>query len=312
MPRILETRILREGTSMNKAVLLSTMGVLAAVATIGRAEEVGRVISSDPVIEQVQVPRQVCSNDGGQASNSPPQCSIQTFLENRTVAYAVRYEYAGREYNVRMPFDPGPTIRLQVRPVDGNGGTALQSSPGGRVAPPVQVNGDGTPSTATAPLDIAQEPPANAGSGTGQPVAPQYGHPRPMYQNPVTQVPSYLQSPDGYPPSGPVSASTTYYYPYAPYYPYAYGYPYGGYPYYGGYWPYYSGFPIALSFGFGSWGWGGGHGHRGWSGGHRGGGHAIHGGGGGRGGGVGAAGRGGGGGGRAGGGGGGRGGGGRR
>ena len=38
------------------------MGVLAASGTIARAEEIGRVIASNPVIQQVQVPRQVCSN----------------------------------------------------------------------------------------------------------------------------------------------------------------------------------------------------------------------------------------------------------
>ena len=45
-------------------------------------------------------------------------CGNQTFYENRTVAYDVVYEYAGRQYRVQMPQDPGPYIRLNVSPAD--------------------------------------------------------------------------------------------------------------------------------------------------------------------------------------------------
>lgn len=44
-------------------------------------------------------------------------CTTQTFHENRTVGYNVTYEYAGKQYTVQMPYDPGPTIQLQVTPV---------------------------------------------------------------------------------------------------------------------------------------------------------------------------------------------------
>src|SRR5688572_9263019 len=47
---------------MNKAVLISAMGALAAWGTTATAQEVGRVISSTPVIQQVAVPRQVCNS----------------------------------------------------------------------------------------------------------------------------------------------------------------------------------------------------------------------------------------------------------
>ena len=299
---------------MKRAVLFSAMGVLAATGTIARAEEIGRVLESSPVIQQVQVPRQVCSNQvvGGQpnsgagavvgglaggalgnavssgsgggraaatvlgvvggallgnsveSSNNQPRnmqrCTTQTFLENRTVAYNVRYEYAGREYSVQMPYDPGPTIRLQVTPVADNRSAAGQSQQGGViVAPPVQGNGN----TQAQPA-YPQAYPANQGQQV-YPANPQ-GQPMPQseYQN---TTPTYLQSPDGYPPSG-VAASTSYY-PAYPYYP-SYGYPYYSYPSYGyGYgYPY---FPVALSLGFGYWGWGGG-GHGGWHGGGHGGG----------------------------------------
>lgn len=48
-----------------------------------------------------------------------PNCTTQTGYENRTVGYSVVYEYAGRQYNVQLPYDPGPTIRLQVTPMSG-------------------------------------------------------------------------------------------------------------------------------------------------------------------------------------------------
>ncbi len=145
---------------------------LAALAAVGaaQAQEVGRVISSTPVIQQVAVPRQVCTQQpvavqqqpsgagavlgaiaGGAAGNAigggsgraaataiglvggallgnqierpgteiqtVQQCSTQTYYENRAISYNVVYEYAGRQYSVNMPNDPGPTVQLQVTPV---------------------------------------------------------------------------------------------------------------------------------------------------------------------------------------------------
>jgi uncharacterized protein YcfJ len=158
---------------MKSAVLVSAIGALAVWGGAANAQEntqeFGRVISSTPVIQQVAVPRQVCSNQpvavqqpnsgagavmggiaGGALGNqighgsgraaatalgliggallgnniegsgtqvqNVQQCSTQTTYENRTVAYNVTYEYAGKQYNVQMPNDPGPTIALQVTP----------------------------------------------------------------------------------------------------------------------------------------------------------------------------------------------------
>ncbi len=156
---------------MKKTILCSAMGVLSALSSVAGAQEFGRVISSTPVIQQVAVPRQVCSyqpmavqqpnsgaggvvgalaggaignqigHGGGRAAatilgvvggallgdriesnNSVAQvqnvqtCSSQTTYENRTMGYNVVYEYAGKQYNVQLPNDPGPTIALQVTP----------------------------------------------------------------------------------------------------------------------------------------------------------------------------------------------------
>src|SRR5450830_1807391 len=45
------------------------------------------------------------------------RCGTQTFYQKRVVAYNVVYEYAGKQYSVQMPTDPGPTVQLQVTPV---------------------------------------------------------------------------------------------------------------------------------------------------------------------------------------------------
>ncbi len=150
-----------------------------------QAQEVGRVISSVPVIQQVAVPRQVCSQQpmvveqprsgagallgmvaGGAAGNAigdgggralatiagaiggavlgnriegggtqvqqTTQCVTQTWYENRAVGYNVTYEYAGKQYQVQLPQDPGPSIALQVVPV----GASVQPAPSAFPAPP--------------------------------------------------------------------------------------------------------------------------------------------------------------------------------
>lgn len=153
---------------MKTLLLLSAAMVSSGLCL---AQEVGRVISSTPIVQQVGVPRNVCSTEqvavqqpksgagavigaiaGGAMGNAigggggkvaatalgifggailgdrvegAPQaqlqnvqrCGTQTFFENRTVAYNVVYEYAGRQYSVQMPRDPGPTVPLQVSAV---------------------------------------------------------------------------------------------------------------------------------------------------------------------------------------------------
>ena len=251
---------------MKQAILLSAMGALASFATVAGAQEVGRVISSTPVIQQVAVPRQVCSaqpvavqqpSSGGGAvvgaivggllgntighgmgraaatgvgivagaavgdniegrgnyAQAAPLCNTQTYYENRTVGYNVQYEYAGKQYGVQLPYDPGPTIRLQVTPV--GAGSAVPDTAGAPL---------GSPGSGAAPVIVA--PPVRT---VGQPVAQ------------VVGVPSTMAYPAEYSP--------TYYAPaYAPYYA----------PYYAApaFYP-----PIGLSLGFS---FSGGHHHGGY------------------------------------------------
>ncbi len=157
---------------MKKALVISTVAAAAGLAAVpaSATDILARVISSTPVVQQVAVPRQVCSNQavvtqapksgagalvgalaGGAAGNAigngsgravatviglvggamigdriegpnnqvqnVPQCTTQTFYENRPSHYNVVYEYQGTQYNVQMANDPGPYVRLQVTPV---------------------------------------------------------------------------------------------------------------------------------------------------------------------------------------------------
>ena len=158
---------------MKQTALVSLMGVIGlASAGAASAQEMGRVISSTPVVQQVPVSRQVCTqqpivqhqpqSSGGGAlvgaivggilgnqighgfgraaatgvgaiagaavgdnlerrtdpyGHPVAQCSTQTTYENRTVAYNVQYEYGGKTHSVQMPYDPGPTIPLQIQPL---------------------------------------------------------------------------------------------------------------------------------------------------------------------------------------------------
>jgi uncharacterized protein YcfJ len=158
-----------KNSAIQTTLLASLMAVLASFSA--QAQEVGRVISSTPIIQQVAVPRQVCNNqqvvtngqksgagaamgaiaggvignqigrgsgnalatmaglvggailgdniEGGGAPEvrNVQNCSQQMFYENRTMAYNVVYEFAGKQYSVQMPQDPGPTVRLQVTPM---------------------------------------------------------------------------------------------------------------------------------------------------------------------------------------------------
>ena len=169
-------------------------GIVLAVAALASglcaAQEVGRVISSTPVVQQVAVPRQICSNEsvsapyqrsgagaalgalaGGALGNAVGQgsgravatmigifggavvgdrvegqgsqvqnvqrCTTQTVLENRLATYNVVYEYAGKQYAVQMPYDPGPTVKLQVTPVDAAPAPGPAPAPLTYVQPPL-------------------------------------------------------------------------------------------------------------------------------------------------------------------------------
>ncbi|MBC7708813.1 MAG: hypothetical protein H7203_02045 [Rhizobacter sp.] len=114
---------------MNR-LLVATL-LVGACASAFAADEMARVISATPVTQQVAVPREACAAYA--APGAPPQCSTQTIYESRTVAYTVIYEYAGRQYSVQMPQNPGANLRLQV------GDAPAPMAAGSSVSPSNQV-----------------------------------------------------------------------------------------------------------------------------------------------------------------------------
>jgi uncharacterized protein YcfJ len=220
---------------MRKSVAGAAMGVLASMGAIAQAQEVGRVISATPIVQQVAVPRQVCSNQPmvvqapttgagaimggiaggaigntvgggsgraaataigliggallgnsiegrGQQVQNTPQCTTQTSYENRTTGYDVRYEYAGREYSMQMPYDPGATVPLQVSP--------MASS-----APPQ----DYAPQSAPPPAMVV---PQRAVVANAPPPGYAYGYPAYPAAYPVYQAYPVYPAPAYYPPVG--------------------------------------------------------------------------------------------------------------
>jgi uncharacterized protein YcfJ len=215
---------------MKKSLVLSLVG-LSAVG-LAQAQEVGRVISTTPVIQQYAVPRQVCSNQqvaveqpktgagglmgaiaggavgnqighgGGRAAatvlgvvggailgdriegpgatqvQNVQNCTTQTFYENRATSYNVVYEYAGKQYTVQLPYDPGPTIKLQVSPV----GAQQQ-----------QQQAPGTPMTAAEPAPVATNT-VVVPAAYPYYVAPYYAAPyyRPYFYPPVSLSIGYV------------------------------------------------------------------------------------------------------------------------
>ena len=51
------------------------------------------------------------------ATYNQTTCTTTSAYENRLIGYQVVYEYAGKQYTVQLPQDPGATIALQVSPV---------------------------------------------------------------------------------------------------------------------------------------------------------------------------------------------------
>ena len=119
-----------------------TLAALLGAVVAAQAQEVGRVISSTPMMQKVDVQRQVCAGNAADAAVSSSagksNCTIQTVAENRTT-YNVVYEYAGRQYQAQMAQDPGATVQLQVTPVGAAGDASNTAAANAPVTPPTYV-----------------------------------------------------------------------------------------------------------------------------------------------------------------------------
>lgn len=212
---------------MNKKLTLAGVAGLMLAAPALHAQETARVISSIPVLQQVAVPRQVCSTQqvqveqpktgagglmgaiaGGAVGNQvgggsgralatmagviggailgdriegqpaprlqdQTTCSTQTVYENRTVGYNVTYEYAGRQYQVQMPQDPGPTLPVQVTPMVPGASSQPWQPP--LSSPPVGI--PARPYSMTAPGTYGAQTVWSVGASGGDYRARPYQHP---------------------------------------------------------------------------------------------------------------------------------------
>jgi uncharacterized protein YcfJ len=61
-------------------------------------------------------------------AHTAQRCITQNTTEYRTTGYNVVYEYAGKQYSVQLPQDPGQWLKVQISP-------AVQSAPASQHAP---------------------------------------------------------------------------------------------------------------------------------------------------------------------------------
>jgi uncharacterized protein YcfJ len=117
------------------ALAASFLAGFAGTASAQMYGDVARVISATPITERVAVPRREClmeptgtgtvpsgyqraANDASIPRSIPPGCETAPEPTDRIVGYDVRYEYNGREFRTRMPYDPGQqmAVNVEVRP----------------------------------------------------------------------------------------------------------------------------------------------------------------------------------------------------
>jgi len=110
----------------NKAILALAAGCILGGSCLGAAAQqvygdVARVISATPIHERVPADRRECRMERDEYSpeaSETRRCDEIADVRSRIVAYDVRYEYNGREFRIRMPYEPGPQIavNVEVRP----------------------------------------------------------------------------------------------------------------------------------------------------------------------------------------------------
>lgn len=109
----------------------------------------------------------------GTPMQSVRRCTTHSAYEERTVAYSVVYEYAGRQYTTQMRQDPGRTVRVQV-----------QAATEGEVAPPGYAPPQYAPPARPryAPPVYSQRP---VYPDYAEPVYESYPPPAPVYYEPA-------------------------------------------------------------------------------------------------------------------------------
>jgi hypothetical protein len=82
--------------------------------------DIARVLSSQPVYERNPSARRECRMESGynSAATAVPRCDDPGAGGERIVAYDVTYQYMGRDFRIRLPYQPGEQIavNVEVRP----------------------------------------------------------------------------------------------------------------------------------------------------------------------------------------------------
>ena len=79
--------------------------------------DVARVLSSKPVYEKGPAGSRECRMEGtgySSAASEVAPCDNPAEPRERIVAYDVNYQYMGREFLIRMPYDPGEQMAVNV------------------------------------------------------------------------------------------------------------------------------------------------------------------------------------------------------
>jgi uncharacterized protein YcfJ len=100
-----------------RIALSALLAVLAAAAPAADFVDTAEVISSTPIIERVNEPRQECSPAA--EPGKKPECRTVTTEREYVKGYAVIYRYNGRDIKTTLPSDPGPTVRVGIGVIDG-------------------------------------------------------------------------------------------------------------------------------------------------------------------------------------------------
>ena len=101
------------GNSMGKG---SGNAAATAIGIMGGAILGDRIEGQNPTVQNVQT------------------CQVQPIQQTKLAYYDVKYEYAGKQYTVQMPNDPGPYINVSITPQI-SGATVSQSPSSVLVAP---------------------------------------------------------------------------------------------------------------------------------------------------------------------------------
>jgi len=105
---------------------LVLLAILAVKASAADFIDTAEVISSTPIIERVNEPRQECSPAA--EPGKKPECRTVTTEREYVKGYAVIYRYNGRDIKTTLPSDPGPTVRVGIGVIDGARGRKAPSA----------------------------------------------------------------------------------------------------------------------------------------------------------------------------------------